>query len=119
MISGLRLKLTSAEISAHCKARAQYHVERAEEKQASLSELREMHAKLLKNYEPSDVAKMSKFGNVSTADQVEVMIGNMDDAIRNHRNKALALSFIGDHLYSEDYDLTEADLVRLEILGRY
>lgn len=43
-------------------------------------------------------------------------IDALTNDIVNHRNKALAFDFFADHLHTEDYNLSEQDLVRLEIL---
>lgn len=117
MIEGFRLKVTSVELAKHCLSRALYHRRRAEEKSKELPGLKEAIGRI-KSAEaamrPGDVATMSKGSNIGY--RVGDPVGDLERDIRDHSNKALVFDFFSDHLFDEDYDLGEEDLVRLEIL---
>lgn len=120
MIEGLKLKVASAELKAHCTARAEYHRRRAKDKEPALQEMHEAAAELEKVMAASLNPKSLAFANKSSG-----YAANPDDAadrieadIKEHSNKALAFEFFAAHLFDEDYTLKEEDLVRLEILRR-
>lgn len=109
MIEGLKIRVPSQELATHLRNRAAYHRERADTKDAAMPKLieaKEALGKLQAN--PSGVAEMNKFSNSSYK--------SLSADIRNHRNKALSMEYLADHLFDDDYTLTEADLARLEIL---
>lgn len=138
MIEGLKLRIPSSELKEHCLARAQYHRDKADEKEKQLPELdktaTDMEAAIAKavevttgamNFAPENVARMSKSGASYNFDpaaavrDVKDAVTSLKTDVRNHRNKALALEFIGNHLFVDDYNLSQQDLVSLEILNRY
>lgn len=119
MIVGLRLKFTPEELGKHMKARAAYHRKRAEEKLPELEKAKEIRAALQVNIDPEDVDKMSKgFSNRGNHSNADDLVTSLEDSIKTHRNKALTFDMFADHLFGEDYDLSESDLVRLEFLER-
>ena len=112
MIEGFRLKITSAELKKHCTERGAYHRDRALEYQKEMPKIRESIEALQSHGLATSVARMSK-GSFET-DPIE----DMENKIRDHGNKALVFQFFADHLFDEDYNLKEEDLIRLEVLKR-
>ena len=117
LIEGLRIRVTSEELATHLRARADYHSERAEQKQQELPALRASVDAIMSSPNAENVARMSgKSGyNFNPHDAVE----NLERDIRDHRNKALAFRYFADHLFTQDYDLGEEDLQRIEILKSF
>jgi len=119
MIKGLRLRLTTEELKAHCLARAEYHTKRADTKEADLPDLRAAMEKIkaagAANLNPQQLAHMNKVSNSYHIDS-EAPVEALERDIAQHRNQALAFKFYGEHLFAEDYDLDESDLKRLQIL---
>lgn len=116
MIEGFRLKVTSGELKAQCAARAEYHEGRAKIKETELPKLKDAMAAIqVATGQPRSVTQMSKGGYHS---DVEDPVRDLGQDIRDHRNKALVFRFFSEHLFDEDYNLKEDDLVRLEILKR-
>lgn len=118
MIEGLKIRVPSTELATHLRDRAKYHRERADTKDAAMPKLieaKEALGKLQTN--PDSLAVMSKFSNSASYNMnPDDAIRDLESDIRTHRNKALSMEYLADHLFDEDYTLTEADLVRLEIL---
>lgn len=115
MIEGFRLKVTSTELQKHCLERADYHRDRAATKREELPKLREAmdRVKMATQGQPQSLARMTKGSyNHDPDDAVE----NLETDIRTHDNKVLLFGFFAGHLFDEDYNLTENDLQRLEIL---
>jgi len=112
MIKGLRLKITSKELKDHCLERAKYHVSRADksrqEKKKALQDLREALEKV----------KGQKHLEMATAVLLHGQIESLERDIREHNNKVLVFRYYAEHLFDEDYDLEESDLVKLEIFKR-
>jgi len=120
MIEGLKIRLEPDELRAHCLSRAKYHTERADQKEKELPALRDALEKIKGGggKAAESLARMSgKSGayNLDTESPVE----DLENDIRDHRNKNLVFLFYADHFIPEDYVLMEADLVRLEILKRW
>lgn len=120
MIEGLKLKIPSSELKSHCSARSQYHKDRAGQKEAELPSLKEALARIKAGGVTitDDLAKMSGKGgayHLNTTDAVE----NLENDIRDHRNKSLVFGFYAEHLFDEVYILQDSDLIRLEILKRW
>jgi len=113
MIEGFKLKITSAELKKHCNERACYHMDRAADFKKELPKVRESMEALKKNGLAATVSQMSKGGGYEI-DPVD----DMESKIRDHNNKSLVFKFFADHLFQEDYNLKEEDLVRLEVLKR-
>lgn len=117
MIEGLKIRVTSKELNAHMTARADYHATRADTKEHELPGIKDAMAKLKSGLNPEAVAVMNKTGMSSGYNlDPEGTVEALERDIRDHRNKALAFRYLGDHLFDEDYNLSEADLKRLEIL---
>jgi phage tail tube protein FII len=115
MIDGFKLRISSAELKQHCKARAAYHSRRAEEKQVSLPELKRTMETIKGAGMALSVATMNKGGySLDANDAVE----SLEKDINDHRNKAEVFNFYADHLFDDDYNLGDGDLIRLEILKR-
>lgn len=103
MIKGLRFKLTASELKERLTKRAAHHTERANEKEAELPNLKsslELLLVLLHHLDPDEPVK------------------ELEQDIRHHRNSAVSFLYMAEHLFEEDYDLDENDLIRLEILRR-
>lgn len=131
MIKGLRYKLTSGELRLHFKGRADYHSKRADAKEAEVPSLRDQIPQLketlekVTKFQPSpELTHMNKsmasyhLDPESAVDSLEKALEQLERDVRDHRNKATAFSFLADHLFEEDYDLEQSDLVSLEILKR-
>lgn len=116
MIKGLRICLKSSELAEHMRERANYHEERAKVKEEELPAIQESFEKFKALRPATKVSHMNKSGLSNYDFNPEENIENLENDIRNHRNKALAYRYMADHLFTEDYDLDENDLRRLEIL---
>ncbi len=117
MIEGLKLRIPSSEIAAHCRDRAAHHRKRAEEKRAEVPGIKDAldRLKVAGAQPPANVATMSKGGyRLDSEDVVE----NLERDIRDHENKAMVFIYFAGRLFDEDYTLDETDLQRLEILRR-
>lgn len=117
MIEGLKIRVPSAELANHLKARAEYHRGRAATKEAELPALRDAIAKVKSGTQLAEnVSQMSKGGyRMDDSNPVE----GLEVDIREHRNKAVVFDYLALHLFDEDYTLQEADLIRLEIVKRF
>lgn len=117
MIDGFRLKISSEELRQHCKDRANYHKKRADDRRSQLPKLKEATSALKDSLEGAEnVAQMNKTSTYVR--DPEDVIADLENSIREHENKVLVFNYFSEHLFSEDYNLAEADLVRLEILKR-
>lgn len=117
MIEGLKIRVTSGELRTHLLARSVHHRQRADEKEAGIPELKSALETVTKNsLNPPSVGAMNKMATSSYHLDPDDAISQVETDIRNHRNSALAFEFFADHLFDEDYTLSEADLRRLEIL---
>lgn len=118
MIQGFRLKFTSDELKTHLRDRVDHHEGRAITKESELPALRSAAEKLKVSIEAPARAS-DKFGSSNgSGPDVNSAIENLEDQVRDHRNKAAVFRLFADHLFAEDYDLTENDLFRLEFLKR-
>ena len=121
MVIGFRLKFTAEELGEHLRARAEYHDGRATLKEGELPALRTVLETIRRGgANPPTVAKMGGKGSSSYSGGVDVgdAIDGIEEQVRDHRNKSLVFKLFAEHLFAEDYDLQEADLIRLEILKR-
>lgn len=116
MIKGLQFRITSKELNEHLVARAGYHRERADSKEAELPQLKETLSKI-KNTKPALHISGKSAANYQM--DPDSPIEELETDIRNHRNSALSFDFMAQHLFEEDYDLNESDFIRLELLRRY
>ena len=117
MIEGFKLKVASSELKTHCFGRAEYHRKRATEKEAELPKVKEAMEAIRRGggHAAAGITHMNKNSyNLDTTDVVE----NLENDIKDHKNKAMVFDFFGNHLFAEDYTLKEDDLIRLEILKR-
>ena len=119
IVKGLRFHFTTLQLNDHMVARAAYHESRADTKETALPELRAAVdiVKAAGTTAATNIAAMSKFSNSNyqfdPGDQVE----QLENDIKDHRNKALVFRELSNHLFAgATYDLDEADLRRLEIL---
>lgn len=117
MIDGLKIRVTSRELTLHMNDRASYHAGRADVKEGELPAIKDALDKMKAGLDPATVSMMNKTGvsssyNLNPADTIE----QLERDIRDHRNKALAFRYLACHLFDEDYNLSESDLKRLEIL---
>lgn len=115
MIQGLRYHFTTVELTKHMTDRADYHAKRAAEKETALPGIRDALEKIKANAEAQQVSQMSKMSNSYHMGEPDK---DLETDIRNHKNKALVFHTLALHLVqNETYDLSEADLIRLEILS--
>jgi len=117
IVHGLLFHYSTAELAEQMRGRADYHDERAKQKEAALPELKSAVETVKANAEAAinDVTKMSKFSNYhfDAGDQVEAL----ENDIRDHKNKALVFRTLAAHLVPDaTYELDEGSLRRLEIL---
>ncbi|WP_422931398.1 hypothetical protein [Singulisphaera sp. PoT] len=115
MVRGFRLRFTSPELKKHFKDRSNYHRKRAEEKAARLSTLRVAGERAEPSATGAPQAEASKAGQVG---QGEEPVGDLERDIKDHLGKTSMFDLFAEHLFAEDYDLEESDLVRLELLRR-
>ncbi len=115
MIKGLRFKLTAAELKERLTKRAEYHTERASEKEQELPNLRSTLEKIKVTKPIANVSAKSMANYHLDTDEP---VKELEQDIRNHRNSAVSFLYMAEHLFEEDYDLDENDLIRLEILRR-
>jgi hypothetical protein len=113
MIDGFRLRFTAQELASHLTDRAQYHRGREADKAGQLPKLKEAMDQIKAVGEAKNVATMSKGGYHS-----EDPVADLERDIRDHHNKALVFDLFAVHLFEDDYNLKEDDLIRLEILRR-
>lgn len=119
IIKGLRYQFNTEQLATHMKARADYHEGRANHKEGALPELKNAVeiVKQAGTAHATAIATMSKFSNSNyhfdPTDQVE----QLENDIKDHRNKALVFRTLAGHLFpGATYDLDENDLRRLEIV---
>lgn len=107
---GLKFSVSYDELVKHCLERCDYHTTRAAEKEATLPKLKESF-EYLKSSQNS-VLKMSNSYNSNPEDS----IAGLKADIVEHKSKAHAFKFFADHFYPTVYELSEADLTRLEFI---
>jgi predicted nucleic acid-binding Zn-ribbon protein len=120
MIQGFHLKVPHTTLQELLGHRVGYHRRRADEKAKELPKLREAAEAIRRTGVTPDehtIANINKMSNQYQAN-LDSQIEALERDIRNHRDKAAALEFYAKHLYQDDYDLCEADLVRLELVPR-
>lgn len=117
MIEGLKIKVTSTELQNHCMERASYHTRRADEKAATLPDLKRAMETVKGHASPTNMANMSKTNSSYHLD-ADDPVRDLERDITDHRNKALVFKFFAEHFFQEDYTLREEDLIRLEIVKR-
>lgn len=116
MIKGFRVKVTSAELQTHLVARAAYHRGEAAKSEKELPELKATAVRLNATVPATTVSgKGYNYSNAPGTD-VESAIEQLEADIKSRLGKALAFDYLSTHLFDEDYDLDESDLIRLEIL---
>lgn len=114
MIEGFKLKISSNELREHCDGRAQYHTDRATEYTRELPKVRESMEALQKYGLATTITQMHGKSGSYDIDPVE----DMEKKIQDHGNRSLVFNFFAHHLFDEDYNLKEEDLIRLEVLKR-
>lgn len=118
MIEGLKIRVTSEELKKHLEDRAAYHEGRAKAKEAEIPDLEAAVQKIKEvGGAPPTMATMVGKGHYQM-DDVDPAKALRDD-VTNHYNKAMVFRYLATHLFTEDYNLQEADLTRLEILKRW
>ena len=119
MIEGIKICVTSAELNHLMTDRADYHEQRANQKEAEIPKLEEAWEAIQRVAPNPSVAMMSGKGSYSNSssnlgDQIE----SIKTDIVSHRNKTILFRFLASHLFDDNYCLKEEDLVRLEIAKR-
>lgn len=116
MIDGLRLRVPSVELVEHCRGRAAYHAGRADLKREQLEKMRPLVESL--KVDPQAAQHLSNISKLNYRANPEDALEALESDIRDHHNKSLFFTFVSGHLFDEDYNLKEDDLVRLEMLKR-
>lgn len=118
-VKGLRYQFTTSQLSTHMVERAKHHEGRATAKEAALPELKAAVeiVKAAGTHAAASIAAMSKFSNSNYHFDPTDQVDQLENDIKDHRNKALVFRELSNHLFADSiYDLDEADLRRLEIL---
>jgi len=119
IVKGLRYHFTTKQLGDHMRARAEYHEGRATTKESALPELRSA-VEIVKKagiHAAASIAAMSKFSNSNYHFDPGTQVEQLEEDIKDHRNKALVFRTLSDHLVADaTYDLEESELRRLEIL---
>lgn len=101
MIEGLKFRMSSGELSNYLGERIAHHGERKDFYQRTLDKFKAGTA--------GDVMPQFTGGNP---------IDGMNAKVAEHDNKMRLFKFMRDHLVTgEEYQLSEADLLKLEIIG--
>lgn len=119
IVKGLRYQFTTEQLRAHMVERAKHHEGRASTKETALPELRAAVdiVKKAGNTAAASIAAMSKFSNSNYHFDPGKQVEQLEEDIKDHRNKALVFRTLSDHLVADaTYDLEESELRRLEIL---
>lgn len=115
IVKGLFFHYTTDELGLHMRARAVHHEGRASTKESAIPDLKKAVDTVRAAAEATNVAQMSKVSNSYnfSKDQVD----QLEEDIRDHRNKALVFRTLADHLVANaTYELDENGLRRLEIV---
>ncbi len=115
IIKGLLYHYSTEQLAKQMRDRADYHDDRALQKEQALPELKKAVETVKASAEFTNVARMSKISSSYQfdSDQVE----SLENDIRDHRNKALVFRTLAEHLVpNATYELDENALRRLEIL---
>ncbi len=115
IIKGLLFHYSTDELAKQMRERASYHDDRAITKEGALPELRKAVETVKASADAATVARMSKTSNAYHFDGDQV--ADLENDIRDHRNKALVFRTLADHLVpNATYELDESALRRLEIV---
>jgi hypothetical protein len=114
MIEGFRLRIGTVELQEHCIGRSKFHSDRAAEYTRELPKVKESMEALQKHGIATAITQMHGKGGSFDIDPVE----DMENKIQDHGNRSLVFEFFSKHLFPEDYNLKEEDLIRLEVLKR-
>ena len=99
MIEGFKIEVSSAELVAHLRTKETHHREKAI--------AYEQQAKGVEQLRPSE-------------GQSNDPAGTLWKAYRAHDGKAQLFQFLAEHVIDKEvYRLSEADLIRIEIIDRY
>jgi hypothetical protein len=100
MIEGLKIEISSAELTDHISARAEFHEGKAAFYDEQVSAL--------------------KAGGVGAIAQSNDPVSSLQGSARQHMERSAFFRFMAEHLIpDETYRLDESDLGRLEIVSRY
>ena len=119
VVKGLRYQFTTDQIRTHMIDRAKHHESRASTKETALPELRAAVdiVKKAGTQAATNMAAMSKFSGTNYHFDPGSQVEELENDIKDHRNKALVFRELSNHLFADaTYDLDENDLRRLEIL---
>jgi hypothetical protein len=104
MITGLYVKLTSAELSEILAKRIEHHRKRGEQYSKQMLVLAEGD---------DEETAVSKFSNTSNSNNPYM---SLRESKKAHEKKVAYFTFFKDHLVAEDYLLSQHDLQALEIV---
>ena len=117
MIEGFKLLITSEELKQHCEARSAYHKKRAEEKEIQLPKLEESYRLIQNVQNPETIAAFNKMSSPSNSSyNLGDPVTDLKSDIKQHRNNAVLFKFYSEHLHSDDYNLDDSALRRLEMI---
>lgn len=115
IVHGLLVRITTAELRTHLRARAEYHTGRAAQKEESIPQLQKA-ADAVRPEQATRIEDLYKNSGHSGFGPDQV-IRDVTESVRDHRNKALMFLFLADHLFpGAVYCLGTADLIRLEVM---
>jgi len=100
MIEGVKIDVSSAELEQHLRERVAHHGERTEFYRGQVDALRE--------------------GGVGQQAATNDPISSLEQSAKHHADRAAFFRFLADHVVpKQTYRLSEQDLTRIEVIGRY
>lgn len=118
LVPHLHIRMTSRELCEHLMSRATYHATRRDEKRAYLPQLKDATEKIKAQSPAATVAQFSKMGHSNYRFDGDDALESLERDIQTHNDKFVYFQFIANHLFEQDYCLSEDDLVKLEIMKR-
>lgn len=104
MIQGIKIQISSKELKTHLNDKVKLH----KEKEAFYN----AQVKNLEKGVEQNVVDESLYNNASNNP-----VSTLQQSAKKHKQRAEFFQFIADHLVNEDYELTESDLTKLEIIS--
>ncbi len=122
MIDGLKFRMTRDELAIHLRERAKYHELRATAKRDELLTLRANLEKVTVDVQTLGGKRPST--NVSGGFNPDYLIQEHRRLVEEHERTMVEhlarvdkFRFIANHLFNDDYSLTESDIPRLELVS--
>jgi hypothetical protein len=100
MIEGLKIDVSADELTSHLNERVEYHKAKREFYEKQVQGLRD--------------------GGVGQGMQSNDPVSSLQGSAKSHGDREGLFRFLADHVVTDEtYRLSEQDLTRLEIIGRY